>query len=89
MLYIESFKSFNYARKGKKYKELLLLSTLSTTTAPNRDMPKNLQLATLSRRASVVPEAVIVKRQKRRGLLANLSLILEVNNPYYYARKTK
>ena len=89
MSHIEFFKFFNYARKEKEYKELLPPSTPSTITAPNRDMPKDLRPATLSRRASVVPKAVVVEQRKRQGLLANLSLILEVNDPYYYARKTK
>ena len=90
---MESFESFDHAGKGKEHKELL---PPATTTAPDRDMSKDLRPATLSRRASVVPEAVIVepeafrvKRRKRRGLLANLSLILEIDDPYHYARKTK
>ena len=90
---MESFESFDHAGKGKEHKESL---PPATTTAPDRDMPKDLRPATLSRRASVVSEAVIVeteavrvKRRKRRGLLANLSLIPEVDDPYHYARKTK
>ena len=86
---MESFESFDHAGKGKEHEESLPPSTPSTTTAPDRDMPKDLRPATLSRRASVVPEAVIVERRKRRGLLANLSLIPEVDDPYHYARKTK
>ncbi|CAN9473294.1 unnamed protein product [Alternaria alternata] len=93
MSYMESFESFDHAGKGKEHKESL---PPATTTAPDRDMSKDLRPATLSRRASVVPEAVIVepeafrvKRRKRRGLLANLSLIPEIDDPYHYARKTK
>lgn len=96
MSHLESFKSFSHAGKEKEHEESFPPSTPSTTTAPDRDMPKDLRPATLSRRASVVPEAVIVeteavkvKRRKRRGLLANLSLIPEVDDPYHYARKTK
>ncbi|KAF2020180.1 MFS general substrate transporter [Aaosphaeria arxii CBS 175.79] len=45
--------------------------------------------ATLARTISVTAEAVIVERRNRRGLLAHLALIPEVENPYHYARKTK
>ncbi|CAI7676334.1 unnamed protein product [Penicillium pancosmium] len=89
MSHMESFESFDHAGKGKEHEESLPPSAPSTTTAPDRDMPKDLRPATLSRRASFVPEAVIVERRKRRGLLANLSLIPEVDDPYHYARKTK
>ena len=79
MPHMESFQSFDHAGKEKEHEESLPPSIPSTTTAPDRDMPKDNQPATLSRRASVVPEAiivvpeaVIVERRKRRGLLANL-----------------
>jgi multidrug resistance protein len=44
---------------------------------------------TLSRTISVIPEAVVVERRKRRGLLGKLTLIPEVENPYHYTRRTK
>ncbi|EDU45132.1 AraJ Arabinose efflux permease [Pyrenophora tritici-repentis] len=43
----------------------------------------------LARTTSVNPEAVIVPRSQRRGLLARFALIPEVENPVHYARKTK
>ncbi|KNG50887.1 mfs multidrug resistance [Stemphylium lycopersici] len=45
--------------------------------------------ADLSRTISVIPEAVIVPRSQRRGLLARFALIPEVENPEHYARRTK
>jgi multidrug resistance protein len=44
---------------------------------------------TLSRTTSVIPEAVLIPRTQRRGLLARFTLIPEVENPYHYTRKTK
>ena len=44
---------------------------------------------TLSRTTSVTPDAVLVPRTQRRGLLARFTLIPEVENPYHYTRKTK
>jgi multidrug resistance protein len=44
---------------------------------------------TLSRTTSVVPDAVIIPRNQRRGLLARFALIPEVENPYHYTQKTK
>jgi multidrug resistance protein len=43
----------------------------------------------LARTTSVNPEAVIVDRKHRRGLLGSLTIIPEVENGYHYARKTK
>jgi hypothetical protein len=45
--------------------------------------------ATLSRTTSVTPDARIVDRNKRRGLLARFSLIPEVENAYHYVNRTK
>jgi multidrug resistance protein len=45
--------------------------------------------ATLSRTTSVIPDAILVPRTQRRGLLARFTLIPEVENPYHYTRKTK
>lgn len=44
---------------------------------------------TLSRTISVIPEAVVIPRNQRRGFLARFALIPEVENPYHYTRKTK
>ena len=44
---------------------------------------------TLSRTTSVTPDAVIVPRAQRRGLLARFTLIPEITNPVHYARRTK
>ncbi|KAI4645170.1 hypothetical protein J4E93_005970 [Alternaria ventricosa] len=43
----------------------------------------------LARTTSVLPDAVIVPRSQRRGLLARFALIPEVENPEHYARQTK
>ncbi len=43
----------------------------------------------LSRTTTVTPDAVIVPRNQRRGILARLSLLPEVENATHYARKTK
>jgi multidrug resistance protein len=50
---------------------------------------KNPRPVTLARTTSVTPEAFIVARSQRRGLLARFTLIPEVENPEHYARKTK
>ncbi|KAF1849024.1 MFS general substrate transporter [Cucurbitaria berberidis CBS 394.84] len=44
---------------------------------------------TLSRTMSVTPDAIIVPRSQRRGLLSRFTLIPEVTNPVHYARRTK
>jgi hypothetical protein len=44
---------------------------------------------TLARTTSVIPDAVLVPRTHRRGLLARFTLIPEVENSYHYTRKTK
>ncbi|KAH5116257.1 hypothetical protein HBH71_120410 [Parastagonospora nodorum] len=54
----------------------------ASPTAKNRPV-------TLSRTTSVTPDAVLVPRTQRRGLLARFTLIPEVENPYHYTRKTK
>jgi multidrug resistance protein len=45
--------------------------------------------ATLSRTTSVIPDAIIIPRTQRRGLLARFTLIPEVENSYHYTRRTK
>ncbi|KAF2271771.1 MFS general substrate transporter [Westerdykella ornata] len=44
---------------------------------------------TISRTTSVTPDAVIVPRRNRRGLLSHLTLIPEVECAYHYANRTK
>ena len=44
---------------------------------------------TLSRTTSVLPDAVIVDRKRRRGLFGRFTLIPEVENAHHYARRTK
>ena len=63
-------------------------SHASTTPTVAND-EKNGRPATLSRTISVIPEAVIVPRAERRGLLARFALVPEVQNPYHYSQKTK
>lgn len=52
----------------------------------NNDIPAQ---QTLSRSSSRIPVAVPVPRSKRRGLLARLTVIPEVDNPYGYKNGTK
>ena len=59
----------------------------TTPTVPQDE--KNVRPATLSRTTSVTPEAAVIPRAERRGLLARFALIPEVQNPYHYSRKTK
>jgi len=44
---------------------------------------------TLTRTTSVTPDAIIVDRRNRRGLLGRLTIIPEVENSHNYARRTK
>ena len=62
-----------------------------TSTAPTipQDEKSATRTAALTRTTSVTPEAVVVPRSQRRGLLAQFALIPEVQNPYHYSRKTK
>lgn len=62
-----------------------------TSTAPTipQDEKSATRTAALTRTISVTPEAVVVPRLQRRGLLAQFALIPEVQNPYHYSRKTK
>ncbi|KZM18893.1 uncharacterized protein EKO05_0010403 [Ascochyta rabiei] len=61
------------------------------STAPTiaQDEKNGTHPAVLTRTTSVTPEAVVVPRSQRRGLLARFALIPEVKNPYHYSRKTK
>ncbi|KAF2475571.1 MFS general substrate transporter [Lindgomyces ingoldianus] len=62
-------------------------STVSQHDHPPEALPQ--PPSTRSRTTSIIPEAVIVERRDRRGMFTRLTLIPEVENPYYYARKTK
>jgi len=66
-------------------------TTSEHSTESNRPTPSDTKQrpVTLARTTSVIPEAVIVPRSQRRGLLARFALIPEVENPVHYARKTK
>jgi multidrug resistance protein len=59
------------------------------STTPTIPQSEKTRPTTLARTASVVPEAVIVPRSERRGLLARFALIPEIENSYHYSRKTK
>lgn len=61
----------------------------ASTTPTVHQEEKNVRPVMLSRTTSVTPEAVVVSRAERRGLLARFALIPEVENPYHYSRKTK
>jgi multidrug resistance protein len=63
-----------------------------TSTAPtvrSKQGANTTRPATLTRATSVTPDAIIIPRAQRRGLLARFTLIPEVQNPYHYARPTK
>lgn len=55
-----------------------------TSQADNKSRPVN-----LARTITITPDAVIVPRAQRRGLIARFALIPEVENPEHYASKTK
>lgn len=75
---------------GKEEEISIVPSRPSTASIHDEEKRKNPSPpANLSRTTSIAPEAVIVDRQNRRGLLAHLTIIPEVENPYHYATKTK
>ncbi|KAF1931333.1 MFS general substrate transporter [Didymella exigua CBS 183.55] len=59
------------------------------TTHIGRLDEKGVHPATLTRTTSLTPDAVVVLKSERRGLLARFALLPEVENPYHYSRKTK
>jgi multidrug resistance protein len=65
-------------------------STLSENSSndPGPSNPKP-RPASLARTTSVIPDAIIISRTQRRGLLARFTVIPEVENPYHYTRRTK
>ncbi|KAH6870433.1 major facilitator superfamily domain-containing protein [Alternaria rosae] len=68
-------------------------ASTASTHSTNADQPRTSNTkqrpVTLARTTSVLPDAVIVPRSQRRGLLARFALIPEVENPEHYARQTK
>lgn len=64
-------------------------SHASTTPTISQNEKGPVRPTALTRTTSVTPDAVIVPRSHRRGLLARFALIPEVQNPYHYSRKTK
>ena len=67
-------------------------STASETSTVNtQPLPpvSKTRPATLSRTITVTPDAVIIPSNQRRGLLARLAFIPEVENPEHYEQRTK
>jgi multidrug resistance protein len=60
-----------------------------SSTDPETTTSAKTRPVTLSRTTSVIPDAVLIPRAQRRGLLARFTLIPEVENPYHYTRNTK
>lgn len=71
------------------------LSHATATTHSNDDPSEHRatfhapQPHALAKTTSVTPDAVIIERRLRRGLLARLTLIPEVANSHHYTRRTK
>jgi multidrug resistance protein len=61
----------------------------SSTDAGAASSTAKTRPVTLARTTSVIPDAVLILRIHRRGLLARFTLIPEVENSYHYTRKTK
>lgn len=61
----------------------------SSNADPPRTSNSKQRPVTLARTASILPDAIVVPRSQRRGLLARFALIPEVENPEHYARQTK
>jgi multidrug resistance protein len=61
----------------------------SSTDAEAASSTAKTRPATLARTTSVIPDAILIPRTQRRGLLARFTLIPEVENSYHYTRKTK
>jgi multidrug resistance protein len=61
----------------------------SSTDAEAASSTTKTRPATLARTTSVIPDAILIPRTQRRGLLARFTLIPEVENSYHYTRKTK
>jgi multidrug resistance protein len=85
-------------RDGQKREDEISLAPSRASTSSDHSSSSNPDAApskakgrpmTLSRTTSVIPDAVLVPRTQRRGLLARFTLIPEVENPYHYTRKTK
>jgi len=67
--------------------------TASRPSTANHEKPQdsttNHRPVILARTTSVLPDAAIVPRSQRRGILARFAFIPEVENPIHYTRKTK
>jgi multidrug resistance protein len=75
----------------KEKEDTISISSSHASTASKVRPASNLKQhpAILTRTTSVTPDAIIVPRSQRRGLLARFTLIPEVSNPEHYARRTK
>jgi multidrug resistance protein len=61
----------------------------TNTTGQPRSSNSKQRPVDLERTTSVVPDAIVIPRSQRRGLLARFTLIPEVENPEHYPRQTK
>ncbi|EFW16793.1 MFS multidrug transporter [Coccidioides posadasii str. Silveira] len=59
------------------------------TNLSDREPVENLELGPVTTGSSVSPSPVSIPMSKRRGLLAQLALVPEVEEPKHYPRKTK
>jgi multidrug resistance protein len=78
--------------KTAEEEDAISIAHSHTSTAPtvrSKQATNTTRPATLTRATSVTPDAIIIPRAHRRGLLARFTLIPEVQNPYHYSRPTK
>jgi multidrug resistance protein len=64
-------------------------ASTSSDHSPKPPSPTTKRPPSLARTTSVTPDAILIPRSQRRGLLARFTLIPEVSNPYHYTRRTK
>ena len=79
------------AKREEKDDMAIESSDASVTTVTEEPEPSKARQrpVELERTTTVTPEAVVVPRSQRRGLLARFALIPEVENPTHYPRSTK
>lgn len=83
------------SKEKKEEEDAISISQTHASTASEQShhssasTEKKSRPVTLSRTTTITPDAIIVPRSQRRGLLARFTLIPEVTNPEHYARKTK
>ncbi|KAG9185592.1 hypothetical protein G6011_06923 [Alternaria panax] len=85
------------SRDQRDAEETMSISSSRASTASehstNAELPRTSNTrqrpVALARTISVLPDAIVVPRSQRRGLLARFTLIPEVENPEHYARQTK